>query len=252
MRLTIALAVVFFALQVMLWYHTRKIEPDMGIVPDVPGVATVRALSLGDSQFFFRLLGLQLQNAGDTFGRFTALKKYDYHKLYHWFRLLDTLDARSHYIPNMATYYFSQTQHRPDVKYVVDYLIEHSQHDVEHNWWWLVQAIYLAEHKLENPKLALRIAKMLEGDYDIPIWARQMPAFVYEKQGEMDAALAIIRQVMQSEDDIPEKELNFMRYFVEERLGRLEEMQQAFEQRRKAQPDNTVDISDEEKGKKPD
>lgn len=226
----ILLAACFFALQGAFWYETHEILPDMTIVPDVPGEETVKALSLGDEQFFFRLLGLQLQNSGDTFGRFTALKKYDYHKLYHWFRLLDKLDARSSYIPSMAAHYFSQTQKREDVKYVVDYLVEHSAERPEEKWFWLVQAIYLANHKLENRQLAIQIAKHLEGDYDIPIWARQMPVFMYEQSGEAEAALGVLLAILTNAKDLDRGELNFMQHLVEERLGKPEEAAQQIEQ----------------------
>lgn len=231
MRCFAAIATLLFACQGAFWYHTHDALPEMGIVPDVPGRETVQALSLGDSQAFFRLLGLRIQNAGDTFGRFTPLREYDYNKLYHWFRLLDTLDHRSHYIPSMATYYFSQSQNREDVRYIIDYLLEHTEGRVEEKWWWLVQAIYLANHKLEDEQLALTIARRLEGDHKIPLWARQMPAFVLEKQGEFDAALKIIEHIIQSEEEIKQGELNFMRYFVEERLGKLNQLTEAFDAR---------------------
>lgn len=229
MRQFIFLALVLCALQGSFWYHTHHIVPDMSIVPDVPGEETVKALSLGDEQFFFRLLALRIQNSGDTFGRFTALYKYDFNKLYHWFRLLDSLDDRSNYIPSMATYYFSQTQNKPDVKYIVDYLIEHAAHRPEEKWWWLVQAVYLANHKLEDSDLALKIARYLEGDYDIPLWARQMPAFVHEQRGELESAWVIIQNLLADEDSLTEQELRFMRVFVKDRLEKMEQAQSAFE-----------------------
>ena len=228
----IALALLLAAFQGAFWYRTHDIVPDMGIVPDVPGKETVKALSLGDEEFFFRLLALRLQSAGDTFGRFTALYKYDFNKLYHWFRLLDSLNDTSNYVPSMATYYFSQTQNKSDVKYIVDYLIEHAAHRPEQKWWWLVQAIYLANHKLENPDLALKVAAHLKGDHDIPLWARQMPAFVHEQRGEMDAALTIIEHLLENETEISQGEFNFMRVFVEERLQKMQEAQDAFEKAR--------------------
>ena len=230
----IALAIMLCGLQGAFWYHTHDIAPDMSIVPDVPGVETVEALSLGDDQFFFRVLALQLQNAGDTFGRFTALRDYDFNKLYHWFRLLDALDDRSNYIPSMATYYYSQTQNKPDVKYVVDYLIEHAAHRPEQKWWWLVQGIYLANHKLEDPDLALQMANYLKGGYDIPLWAKQMPAFIHEQRGELDAALVIIEGMLDDEENLTQQELNFMRHFVDERLQKMEQVSEDFDRAQKA------------------
>lgn len=245
MRGTVALFVVILSMQIAFWYKTREILPDMSIVPDVPGQETVQALSLGDEQFFFRLLGLQIQNAGDTFGRFTALYKYDYNKLYHWFRLLDTLDNKSNYIPAMATYYFSQTQHTEDVKYIVDYLVEYVSDRVEMKWWWLVQAIYLANHKLEDKDLALKIANSLSADKNIPVWVKQMPAFIYEQKGEFDSALKIIDQVVAHSDSLKQGDINFINTFVKERLGKLEEAEKTMKiMMEKKQPDQPQSETD--------
>jgi hypothetical protein len=92
------------ALQIALWTQTKQYKPDLAIVPDVPSPLSIKAISLGDEQFYFRHLAFTLQNAGDTFGRFTALREYNYNKLYHWFSLLDSLDSRSHFVPSLAGY----------------------------------------------------------------------------------------------------------------------------------------------------
>ncbi|NBO20178.1 MAG: hypothetical protein EBV03_13355, partial [Proteobacteria bacterium] len=133
-----AILLLLVACQLGFWAQARRVMPQMDIVPDVPGKEAVHALSFGDEEFYFRILALNIQNAGDTYGRFTALRYYDFHKLYQWFKLLDTLDHRSNMIPAMAGYYFSQTQNVADVRYVADYLYEHALVDVEHKWWWLL------------------------------------------------------------------------------------------------------------------
>jgi hypothetical protein len=214
---------IFVVLQVLLWDTTRKYRPDFTIVPDVPSEMSVKAFSFGDEQFYFRTLAFGLQNAGDTFGRFTALKLYDYNKLYQWFKLLDTLDSKSNFVPSIAAYYYSQTQNTPDVKHVVKYLEEHAwldDYNKYHKWWWLSQAVYLSNHKLKDKDWALQIAKKLAETprNDIPIWAKQMPAFILEQKGEEEQAMGIIASILENVEKIDEGELNFMAYFVTERL----------------------------------
>lgn len=222
MRLALLAFVLLLGGQVAFWSHTRSIMPEMGIVPDVPGERTVRALSLGDEEAFFRVLALNIQNAGDTFGRFTALYKYDYNKLYHWFRLLDGLNNRSNYMPAMATYYYSQSQNPHDVRYIVDYLDEYTDGRAKDKWWWIVQGVYLAQHKLKDNNRALELAQRLRGVRGIPIWAQQTPALIQENRGEFGDALAIIQDILKHPEDFSEGELNYMRYFVDERLGKLD------------------------------
>lgn len=225
MRIAIAVLILALAGQGAFWWKTKDIVPEMTIVPDVPGEATVKALSLGDEEAFFRLLALNVQSAGDTFGRFTALYKYDFNRLYHWFMLLDTLDHRSDYVPTMATYYFSQTQHRPDVRFIVDYLENHAKDDIKDKWWWIVQGIYLSGHKLGDKDRALELANLLKDQPEIPVWAQQMPAFVHEQRGEMEEASAIIDSILKSKQELKQGELNFMYYFLKDRIARLDQLQ---------------------------
>jgi len=213
----------FVLLQLGFWCQTKNIKPDLGIVPDVPGRQEIHALTFGDDEFYFRVLAFIIQNCGDTYGRFSPLRYYDLNKLYYWFGLLDELDAKSNMMPSLAAYYFSQTQNVADVHYVVDYLYEHSVRDVEHNWWWLIQAIYLAMHKMNNMDKALEVAKPLVND-KVPVWAQQMTAVVYEKRGEMGDALRIMETIKAHAKNIPDADLKYMTYFVEERLGKLDKM----------------------------
>ncbi len=215
----------FLILQVALWTQTKQYKPNLAIVPDVPSELSIKALSLGDEQFYFRTLAYQLQNAGDTFGRFTALKNYDYKKLYRWFTLLDTLDPKSNFVPSLAAYYYSQTQNTPDVKYVAKYLEENSERDLYHKWWWMGQAVYLVNHKLNDKDWALRLAYKLASTPrdDVPLWVKQMPAFIHEQRGEEEQALQIIESIVNNVDKIDQGEMNFMAYFVTDRLKKLME-----------------------------
>jgi hypothetical protein len=217
------LVVILFIIQGMFWYETNHIKPEMTIVPNVPSEATVQALSFGDEEFFFRALALDLQNMGDTFGRFTALKYYNYKKLYGWFLLMDTLNSTSDFVPSIASYYFSQTQNKPDVRYIVDYLDQHANRDINKNWWWMTQAVYLSNHVLHDKDRALQLAYSLARarGTNVPIWAQQMPAFIHEQRNEKEEALIIIRDLLKNEAQLAPSEKAFMNYFINERLNTI-------------------------------
>lgn len=210
---------------ILFWSATHHIRPELGVVPPVPGKEELALLKMGDDQFYFRALALQMQNTGDTYGRFTALRKYDMGRLSLWFTLLDTLDARSDMMPAMAAYYFSQTQNAQDVRPLVEYLYAHSTRDIEHKWWWLLQSIYLAQYRLQDMDLALKVSQPLLHQ-SVPIWAQQMAAVVREKRGEMDDALAIMESIKNNAEAIPERDLKYMVYFVKERLNRLDKLKE--------------------------
>ncbi len=223
LHLLTLLLVIFVSAQGAFWWRTHEIRPIMQVIPDVPGKAAIRALSFGDDQAAFRVVAINLQNFGDTFGRFTPLYKYDYSKLFHWLALADQLDKSSDFIPTLTSYYFAQTQYKPDIYYLVDYLRAHAQGQEKKKYWWVAQSAYLASHILLDKPLAAKIAKPMADMQDIPFWARQMAAFIYEDLGEMESAGKIIETVQQNAEEIPAGELNYMRYFVEERIHALEE-----------------------------
>lgn len=212
---------IFFAvMQFCLWRATRDIHPDVAIVPPVPSELTVKAVSFGDEQFYFRALALEIQNAGDMYGNVTPLKDYDYKKLASWFFLLDTLDSKSNFVPAVASYYYGQTQHIADLTYIVDYLEAHASLHPADKWWWLAQAVYIANHRLGDKHRALLLANKLARtpDKDVPIWVRQMPAFIHAELGEKEEALFIIKHVLDNEKNISQDEYKFMQYFINERL----------------------------------
>lgn len=220
-----ALLVALLGLQVMFWWKdTRFIKPELDIVPTPPRAGFIRALSMGDPEFMFRTLTFMMQNTGDTFGRFSPLKQYDYDKLFTWFATLDTLNSKSDILPSLAAYYYSQTQNVADVRYVVNYLYDHAMYDLPNQWWWLVQSIYLARHKLKDEELTLKVATPL-GREDLPVFARQMLAVVYADTGEMEQAYQLILEISKHADTMSEQDLLYMNYFIDERLKKLDEYQ---------------------------
>ena len=219
--------VAFFALQIFFWLKTENIKPQYNIVPNLPNSDVVKVLSAGDDEFLFRVLALRIQNSGDVFAGFIALKDYDYLKLYQWFLLLDSLNEKSNLVPSLASYYFSQSPNKSDVAYVERYLEEHSLKNVDANWWWLFQAIELARTNLQDNNLALKLAyKLSENNAkNAPLWTKQMPAFIHARRGEGCMAFAVIQKLIDENNagvrQISVEEMNFMRYFIGERLAKL-------------------------------
>ncbi|MFT6077474.1 MAG: hypothetical protein ACJA02_000309 [Myxococcota bacterium] len=216
-------------LQASFWFKAEKFKPDISIVPKAPNLTTVRALSFGDEQFYFRTHALKIENAGDTFGRFTSLKKYDYSNLYQWFKLLDELDHKSKYIPTLAATYYSQTQNKQDTIHVVNYLDEYASVNIDEDWWWMFQAFIIARRSLNDDDLALKLAyKLSENENEeAPIWTKQLPAIVHARLGDDCAAFSIIKKILSEnesgERSIDPEEMDFMRHFIKQRISDLKE-----------------------------
>lgn len=188
--LAVALVLVVCAQAGFSW-SIRDLRPTMGILPDLPQERAVAALALGDEQFLFRYLALNLQNAGDNGGRITPLKNYDYEKVAAWLVLLDDLDLDTYWTIAMANGYFGQTQNTDDVRYIVQYMQAHVAQRPQAKWPWLVNAIYLSRHRLKSDWLALDAARQLATyDFaDMNVASLQMPALVLDDLGQLHKAI---------------------------------------------------------------
>ena len=217
-----ALAAVLIALglQGAFWWQTRELQAGWEGVPPAPSHQVAKALAMGDGQFLYRAATFVLQNMGDEGGDVTPLREYDYQRLGQWFSLLDRFDPKSEFLPVLVGYYFSQSQNPDDVRIVISFLAHIAIRDPERNWRWLAHAIYLARHRVKDMNLALSLAYRMAAmaSPGIPIWARQMPAFVLAEVGEREAARDLMEAIMDSQIDLEPSEIEFMRDFIETRL----------------------------------
>lgn len=222
-QITIALLSVV-ALTVVFWQASSDLEARWAGVPPVPSAQTATLMTLGDSQLAYRSGALTLQTLGDGGGTVVPLKEYDYHKLGAWFALLDTLDPAADHVPMIAAYYFGASRVPDDIAIIVDYLARIGDSPAGQKWRWLGHAAYLARHRMDNLDLALdlayRLARIEPVDgKPLPMWARQMPAFLLNVRGDKQSARALIEQMLSSADDLHPNEVNFMKMYLVEQLG---------------------------------
>jgi len=227
-------AVLLLSCQFLLWHGnglnwkgTKSLKPQLEIVPVAPSVEMLKAFSFGDEQLTFRYNGYMMQFLGDSFGRITPLKDYDYKRLYSWWVLLDDIDPISNLVAYVVAYYYGATQDKKDdIPYVVDFLEQHADKNPVGSWWWYYQAFYHARYNLHDDKRALKIADKLSNlpkDLDMPIWTRQLKAFIYEGEGEYKQACDVIVNVVRDYGDnkISPGEMNFIYSFIQDRLRLL-------------------------------
>jgi tetratricopeptide (TPR) repeat protein len=209
------------------WQGTKSIRPDLEIVPVAPSKEMLKAFAFGDEEITFRYNAYMMQFLGDTFGRVTPLKDYDFARLYKWWSVLDEVNSLSDQVVYVVAYYYSSTQNKKrDIPYVVDYLEQHSDRNPSLKWWWYYQAFYGAKFELKDDKRAIAIADKLANlpkELDMPIWTRQLKAFVYEDKGEYNQACEVIINVIKDFGDskINQGEMNYIFYFITDRLRAL-------------------------------
>jgi len=209
-----------FALQIGFWSQTHQIKLPVSGAGPAPTVAMARVLGLGDAQFYYRAGGFWLQNSGDGGGGYLPLRDLNYDHLRQWFELLLKTDARADYVPVLAGFYFGNTPEPQQARTVALFLRDVARRDPARHWRWLAHAIYLARHRAGDMDLALEFANELAAlpGADLPVWTRQMNAFILAKVGEREAARDILEALLASDPNIDPAEQRFMRQYIDKNL----------------------------------
>lgn len=192
--------IVAIALNIALWSQLRSLQPEWTNVPPVPSYNTASFTALGDTGFAYRSLGLTLQNLGDTGGRTVGFVDFNYDRLGEWFELGHKLDPHSNFLPFLAAFYYSGNQKKDQLVHVVKYLEKAGLVQEAEKWRWLAQASLIARFKMDDLPLSLNIARKLAAlNYtDMPGWAKAMPAYILNAQGEKKAAYDIMISYLKS------------------------------------------------------
>lgn len=193
---------VFLGMNFSLWLTVRDVQAKWGNVPPPPNKEASAGAGLGDKQFAYRSISMMLQNLGDSGGRYTPLKDYNYDRLAEWFFLADKLDAESDYIPFLAAFYFGNVQEPQKLPPVIEYLHEVGKRGENEKWRWLAQGVHLAKYRVQDLDLAYKLADALSNlkDIDMPIWAKNMNVLIMSDKGEKQAAYEMFMNTLQSDN----------------------------------------------------
>lgn len=182
---------------VFAWHYRDQRVFSSALGPPPPKVAQTAA-SFGDEQFLYRIWGLNLQNAGDTGGQVTRMSDYNYDHVVGWLTALQNLDAGAQFHSFLATRYFSLSQDLEDVRKVVGFIEGDVMLNPARKWFWLTQAVEIADHDLGNTEYALELAiRLASYDYPgMPGWVWMYPTVLLEKLGRFEEAKTFLREVL--------------------------------------------------------
>jgi hypothetical protein len=189
--------ILLAALHGVFAWKTRDMRPDLIVLSSPPSPLQRELLSFGDHAFLYRIWALDLQNAGDTGGRSTPMGSYDYGRVLGWLDALQALDPQAQHHIFLAARYFSLSPHADHVRLIVDFLVRVGAERPAQNWYWLTQAMTLAETRLKDIPYALAISQRISA-YDfpeMPAWLVMYPAIFLEKLGRYTEAQGVIDSV---------------------------------------------------------
>lgn len=208
---------ICLAANIVFWQSSKDIKAKWFNVPPSPSLDTAKISGLSDAQFAYRVNGIMLQNLGSVGGLGVNLREYNYAELKKWFLLQDRLDEKSNFTPLIAAYYYGAVDDKSKIDYVLDYLKIVGSRPYGEKWRWLGQAVFLARYSLKDNDKALELAKILASNKDpkIGMWARQMPALIYQSEGNKQEAYAVMMNILKdSLDEMHPNEINFMKDYI--------------------------------------
>jgi hypothetical protein len=223
MKLLSSLALVLLCGHAALGWNLRHDRAALPILPAQLSDTSIRALSLGDQQFLYRALVLQIQNAGDTGGRFTKMSDYNTREVVSWLGVLQRMDPRSSHYTALAVRYFSQIQQPENLRLLVDFVDKDVDVAPERKWSWQTQAVAMARDKVKDLEYALLLSrKMARFESFVPegyMWMLQMEPVLLERLGrKAEAKVVMDKIVSQSGARMNDIERTWTKEFYE-RLG---------------------------------
>ncbi len=215
---TAFLLYLFAGAQGYVTWTNRDLRPDLDIIGPAPSAAVRQVMAFGDEQLLYRIWSINLQNDGDTGGRATPMRDYNYDYVLAWLNTLGELDAYGQHHLMLAARYFSYTPNAADVRRLIDFIDADVARAPELKWYWLSQAVSMAEVKLNDLPLALTLARKLAAynPPEAPHWILMFPAVLLEKMGRLAEAESEMEGVRKQWWNIlTEDERRYLDYFIQ-------------------------------------
>lgn len=205
-----------------LAWQGRLLRPDLSIIDPAPDALTRKALSFGDDQFLYRAWLLDLQSAGDTGGRSTPMRDYNYDYVLSWLEALQALDPLAQGHLQLAAHYFALTPRSDDVRKMIDFIERDAARMPREKVSWLVQAAIMAERQLHDLNYALGLSRrIVTFDIpDLPVVIRLMPIIFLEKLGRVPEARAELEALAAAKGETLTPQERFLVNDILQRLTR--------------------------------
>jgi hypothetical protein len=182
-------------------------------LPRAPAIATLRLASFGDPVALAKALMLYLQAFDYRSGSKVPYRDLDYDRLEGWLSRILELDPQGQYPLLAASRIYAEVPIESKQRSMLEFVYREFMLDPNRRWPWLAHAAVLAKHRLHDLPLALRYAQAIQRHAtaaNVPVWAKQMEAFILEDMNELEAARLVIGGYLQSGQVKDRGELKFL------------------------------------------
>ncbi len=186
---------VLFALQILFRSLEPAQVPKASDLQEPPSPAAMRLAGLGDPIPVVKAMMLYLQSFDYRGTNVIAYQDLDYPRLEHWLGNILQLDPKGQYPLMAAIRLYAQVPDEPKQRQMLDFVYTEFFKDPNRRWQWLAEAAAVAKHRLHDLPLALKYAAAIQQyatSEQVPLWARQMQAFILEDMNELETARVMI------------------------------------------------------------
>lgn len=194
-----------------------SVEP-LGAPPPEP---MMRLAALGEPRTLAAAGLLRLQFHDTQPGRSIPFRELDYDRIRAWLERLLALAPDSDYPLLLAVRIYGQVDDPVRQRKMLDFVRAAFLENPRDRWRWLAEAIIIAEHRLDAPRLALDYARLLNRHTrpgEIPYWARDLQVLLLQDLGEFESARILIGGMLASGAITDPHEIRFL----EQKLRELE------------------------------
>jgi len=150
----------------------------------------------------------------------------DYDVVQAWLLRILQLDPQGQYPLLAASRLYAEIPDAAKARKMLDFVYEQFALDPDRRWPWLAHAAAVAKHRLHDLPLALRYAAAIPAHATgpgVPLWAKEMPAFIAEDMNELDTARLMIGGFLASGTVKDPAEIRFL----DQQLKEIEARQKA-------------------------
>ena len=216
-----ALLVATLAIQLGLSLSSPPPKPGALDLPAAPSSIAANLLSGGDPAPIAKSLMMYLQAFDQRADNQIPYSALDYGRLIRWLDLVIELDPSGQYPLHAASRLYAEVRDPAKQRKMLAFIYEKFLSDPNHRWPWLAHAAAIAKHELKDLPLARSYAAAIQAHATgpkVPLWARQMEAFILEDMNELETARIMIGGFVTSGQV---KDLGELK-FLEERLSEIE------------------------------
>jgi hypothetical protein len=194
-RPVMAILALALAAHLIVTDSSRAQRAGLENLPPAPNVLYLRASSFGDPIPVAKLMMLYVQAFDLQAANPIPFREMDYDNLITWLRVILLLDPTGQYPLFTASRIYAIVPDQVRSRKMLDFIYTEFFKDPNRRWPWLADAAVIAKHQLNDLPLAQRYAAAVQEkttSQDIPLWAKQMNAFILEDMNELEQARIMI------------------------------------------------------------